>query len=89
MAKRLAVIIRDRQSEAFRMSIGLTILEDRVDIFLTKPLLNDTETAMQLEGATEVGIPILSTVPEESRFPSISMEEMAQSLLKADHIIVY
>lgn len=89
MDKRLAVIIRDRQSEAFRMSIGLTILEDRVDIFLTKPLLKDTETALQLEGAIEVGIPILSTVLEEPRFPSISMEEMAQSLLKAEHIIAY
>lgn len=88
MSKRLAVIVRDRQSEAFRMSIGLTILEDRVDIYLVEPLLEDDETSLQLDGAREIGIPIFSTLSDLG-FPKISIQEMAERLLESDHIIAY
>ncbi len=89
MERRLAIIVRDRQSEAFRMSIGLTILEDRVEVYLTRPLDAGSETTLQLEGLREVGIPTFSTISEDSGFLKIPFEEMADRILKSDHIIVY
>ncbi|MFN3395456.1 MAG: hypothetical protein ACK4Z9_01510 [Thermodesulfovibrionales bacterium] len=88
MAKRIAVIVRDRQSEALRMSIGLTILEDEVEIYLVKPLRDEDEMTLQLEGVRELSIPVFS-IFEESGFEDITIEEMAGRLLRADNIIAY
>lgn len=88
MGKKIAVIVRDRQSEALRMSIGLTILEDSVEIYLTEPLREEGEMTLQLEGVRELDIPVFS-VSGNSGFENITIEEMAERLLKADNIIAY
>lgn len=88
MDKKIAVIVRDRQSEAFRMSIGLTILEDSVEIYLTEPLKDEGEMTLQLEGVRELNIPVFS-VSGDSGFEKITIEEMAKRLLEADSIIAY
>ncbi len=33
-ARNIAVVVRDRQSEAMRMALGLILIDDRVDVFL-------------------------------------------------------
>lgn len=71
------------------MSIGLTILEDKVEVYLTRPLHANSETTLQLEGLREVGVPTFSTISGDSGFLKISVEEMADQILKSDHIIVY
>lgn len=88
MDKRIAVIVRDRQSEALRMSIGLTILEDLVEIYLTEPLKEEDEMTLQLEGVRELNIPVFS-ISGDSGFEDITIEAMAERLLKADNIIAY
>ncbi len=89
MDKKIAIIIRDRQSEALRMSIGLTILEDPVEIYLTKPLLKSGETEIQLEGIREMRIPVYSICSGDGEFENITVEEMARRLLASDNIIAY
>lgn len=88
MDKRIAVIVRDRQSEALRMSIGLTILEDSVEIYLTEPLRGGGEMTLQLDGVRELSIPVFS-IRKRSGFEDITIEEMAERLLEADNIIAY
>ncbi len=34
MAKRIAVLVRDRRGEALRMALGLTLMDDAVDVYL-------------------------------------------------------
>lgn len=88
--KTIAVILRDRQSEALRMSIGLTILEDYVEVFLTEQLKHDGETEIQLEGAKEMGVRLFSIASsDDPGFERIKIEEMAERLIKADNIIAY
>lgn len=86
--KRIAVIVRERQSEALRMSVGLTVLDDQVEIFITEPLKDDPKTLTELEGAMELGLKIYS-ITENQRFQRLSLQEMADKILEYDHIIPY
>lgn len=86
--KRIAVIVRERQSEALRMGVGLTVLDDQVEIFITEPLKDDPKTLTELEGAMELGLKIYS-ITENQRFQRLSLQEMADKILEYDHIIPY
>ncbi len=86
--KKIAVMIRGRQSEALRMSVGLTVLDDQVEIFITEPLKDDPKTLTELEGAMELGLKIY-TITEDQRFQRLSLEEMAEKILEYDHVIPY
>lgn len=86
--KKIAVIVRERQSEALRMSIGLTILDDSIDVFLIQPLKDEANTVQELEGVLELGLKVYSLFLDE-RFNQITVEEMAKMLHRYDHIIPY
>ncbi len=86
--KRIAVIVRERQSEALRMSVGLTVLDDQVEIFITVPLKDNQKTLTELEGVMELGLKIYS-ITENQRFQRLSLQEMADKILEYDHIIPY
>ncbi len=86
--KRIAVIVRDRQSEAFRMSVGLTVLDDHVDIFIIKPIKDDQRTKEELNGALDLGLKCYSLIHDE-RFQVLRYDEFAKRLLEYDHIIPY
>ncbi|HCL81243.1 MAG TPA: hypothetical protein DHW81_03140 [Nitrospiraceae bacterium] len=90
--KKIAVIVRDRQSEAFRMGVGLTVLDDTIDVFITRPLKDDKETLAQLEGVKEMmelGIVNLFTTVEGTGFEFITANVMAGRLLEHDSILPY
>lgn len=86
--KRIAVLVRKRQSEALRMSVGLTVLDDQVEIFIVEPLEYDQKTLTELEGAMDLGLKIYS-ITEDQRFQRLSLKEMAEKILEYDHIIPY
>lgn len=91
-AKKIAVIVRDRQAEAFRMSVGLTVLDDIIDVFITEPIKDDKETLTQLEGVKEMkelGIINLFTTVKGTGFEFITVEDMAGRLLEHDNILPY
>jgi hypothetical protein len=85
---RIAVLIRDRQGEALRMSIGLTVLSDEVDIFMMERLRKDENTKTHLEAIGDLRLKIYSTV-SDSGFEYISPEELADKLLEYDRVIPY
>lgn len=90
--KKIAVIIRDRQAEAFRMSVGLTVLDDMIDVFITEPVKNDGETLTQLEGVREMkelGIINIFATVEGTGFEFIPMDDMAGKLLEYDNVLPY
>ncbi len=86
--KRIAVVVRDRQSEAFRMSVGLTVLDDQVDIFIMKPIKDDPRTTEELNGALDLGLKFYSLIHDE-RFHVLRLDEFAEKLLEYDHVIPY
>lgn len=89
MAK-IAVIVRNRQGEALRMSVGLTVLNDTVDIFITEKFKknNKENSEKHLEAIMDLKLKVYSIVPG-SEFAYISPEEMADKLLEYDRVLPY
>ena len=43
MAKKIAVLVRDRQGEALRMSVGITVMDDEVNVFVLDRAIESSE----------------------------------------------
>jgi len=88
--KKIAVIVRDRQSEALRVAGGLTLADDIVDVFILDNKLdkNNAEIATPLELSTELDLKMFSNNPENG-FTTITLEDMAKKLLEYDVVVPY
>ncbi|MEW6408838.1 MAG: hypothetical protein AB1488_01830 [Nitrospirota bacterium] len=91
MAKKIAVIVRDRQAEALRMSGGITLLDDTIEIFIPDRKLNmdDHEVAKHIEELIEpLEIKVYSN-NKENKAEYLSLGGIAEKLLECDHILPY
>ncbi len=87
---KIAVVITDRQEEAIRMSSGLTVLDDSVEIFfLDTNIETSDEVEMMLEIAQEMELPLYSNVVENKQTTVISTSELHDKLLDFNHVVVY
>lgn len=90
LPKRIAVLIRDRQSEALRMSIGLTLMDDKVDIFVLDRRLGDTDDIrLNLEMINEMGLKMYTNIIENEGIDCISTKQLANKLLEYDIVLPY
>jgi len=90
MSKKIAVVVRDRQDEALRMSIGLTLMDDSVDLFLlNKKLVRTKENELNIDTLGEMDINIYSNIEDSPNSNHLSTEAMAKNLLSYDHILPY
>lgn len=90
MTKKIAIVITDRQEEALRMSIGLTLADDEVDVyFLNSKVNNNADNELNIETGKELGVGLFSTCEQSENVRKISPQEMAGELLKYDHILPY
>lgn len=90
MAKKIAVIVRDRQGEALRVAGGLTLADDTIEVFVLDRKLDkdDPEVAQPLELVTELDLKMYSNNPDNG-YTTITVEEMAKKLLEYDHVVPY
>jgi hypothetical protein len=88
--KKIAVIVRDRQGEALRVSGGLTLADDTIEVFVLDRKLDksDPEIAKPLELATDLDLKMYSNNPENG-YTTITLEEMAKRLLEYDIVVPY
>jgi hypothetical protein len=88
--KKIAVIVRDRQGEALRVSGGLTLADDTIEVFVldTKLDKNDPEVAQPLELVTDLDLKVYSNNAENG-FTVITLEDMAKKLLEYDIVVPY
>ena len=90
MSRKLAVVIRKEQSEALRMSIGLILMDDIVDVIvLNKILERSQETAFNIETVHEMDMKIYSNVEQGSDVTFIPTPKMAEKLLTYDHVLAF
>ena len=89
-AKRIAVVVRDRQGEALRVAAGLTLADDTIEVFVLDRKLDKTspEIAQPLDLASDLELKMYSNNPENG-FTAITLEEMAKKLLEYDHVVPY
>lgn len=89
-AKRIAVLVRDRQAEALRMALGLLLLDDTVDVYVLGPALEATEeTAQHLEAMREFETAIYSDSDAGAGAERLTTEEIARRLAGYDHVLAY
>ncbi len=90
MAKNIAVLVRDRQGEALRMSVGITVMDDIIDVYvLDRKIEENEENEMNLEMIKEMDMKLYSNLKDNEEMEYISTEELAGKLLKYDNIIAY
>ena len=90
MSKKIAVIVRDRQSEALRMGVGLTLADDTVEVFVLDRKVEETEGDKQnLEAMELMEIKIFTNVEGVEGMEYMPVEAIAARLLEYDNVIPY
>ncbi len=89
MAKKVAVVVRDRQHEALRMAVGLTLEDNAVSVFvMDKKLPSDENIDLNVETLGDMDAKIFSNSPE-NKFEQMTTEEIARALTECDVVIPY
>ena len=89
MKKKIAVLVRDRQAEALRMAIGLTLEDDEVDVFVMDRKLEDDEAvAVNVEMLNDLDIKIYTNY-RENQFEFMNTEDIARALVAYDNVVPY
>jgi len=90
MAKKVAVIVRDRQAEALRMGVGMMLADDLVTVFVMDRKVEETENnAMNIETMNDMDIKVYTNCKENTNIEYLSTEEVAKKLLEFDNILPY
>ena len=88
--KRIAVLVRDRHSEALRMSVGLIAGDDEIDVYIVEKALEESEdVTMYMETLKEMGIRIYTNIEGSPHGEFVSTERIAQGLVTYDHALLY
>ncbi len=90
MGKKIAVLVRDRQGEALRMSVGITLMDDTIDVYvLDKKVESNDDNDLNIETIKDMGMKLATNTKENDGMDFISTEELAQKLLEYDHIVPF
>lgn len=90
MVKKIAVLSRERQTEALRMAVGLTLMDDVVDLYVLDRMLEDTDqNRLNLETMEMMDMGLYTNFPGNANMTVLSNREVAEKLIDYDHIIPY
>ena len=90
MPKKIAVIVRDRQSEALRMAIGLILKDDIIDVYILDKIIESTEqNQLNLETMQDMEMKAFSNIRENDTMDYLTTEEIAGKLSQYDHVLAY
>lgn len=89
MAKKIAVLVRDRKEEALRMAVGATLMNDEVHVFVMDEKLEiDYDTGTDLQMLKDLKASVFSNNPDNA-FEQRTTEEIAAMLPDYDVVIPY
>ncbi len=90
MVKTIAVLVRDRPGEALRMALGLTLVDDIIDVYMLNGKSAGTEQdQLNLELMEEMEMNIYSNHKGNKGMRYLSTEQIAHKLLAYDHVLPY
>lgn len=89
MSKKVAVLVRDKQHEALRMAVGLTLEDNAVSVFvMDKKLPSDENIDLNVETLGDMDAKIFSNTPE-NKLEQKTTEEIARELAEFDVVIPF
>ncbi len=90
MAKKIAVIVRDRQGEAMRMGLGIILLDDVIDVYVLDRKLEETEdNTLNFETMKDMDMNVYTNCKDNKDMEYLSTEDLAKKLTQYDHILPY
>jgi len=90
MAKKIAILVRDRQGEGLRMGVGAMLADDLITVFVMDRKVEDADdNMMNLETMNDMNIKTYTNFKGNENIEYISTEEIAQKLLEFDLILPY
>lgn len=90
MSKKIAVLVGERQEEALRMAVGITLMDDVVDVFVLDKKVEDTEAnRLNLETMEMMKMQVYTNFSGNEDMEHLSNEQLADKLIEYDHIIPY
>jgi len=90
--KKVGVVVRDRQSEALRMSVGLTLADDVIEVYvMDRPLeKGNEEIDLNVETLHDLDCKVYSNNEANSGAAEIlTTDQIAQKLLECDLVLPY
>ncbi|MCL6106170.1 MAG: hypothetical protein M1309_02305 [Actinobacteria bacterium] len=89
-ARKIAVIIRDRQDEALRMAVGLTLEGDEVSVInMGDPIEHHGDNDLNVETLGDLECGRISVNEADEGFEHMTMQNIPQKLLEFDHVVPY
>ena len=86
----IAVLARERQEEALRVAVGLTLADDRVEVFVLDRRLADTpQNVTNVEVLEELGMRVATNCINNMGLELLSNAQLARAVLACDHILPY
>ena len=90
MPKKIAVLIRGRQGEALRMSVGLTLVDDIIHVYVLDDELEQNEqNRLNIELMKDMEMCLYSNNEANRDAQILSLEEVARKLTGYDHVLAY
>lgn len=90
MQKTVAVMVRERQDEALRIAVGLTLLDDIIEVYVLDRKLDETENnRLNLETIDMMDINIFTNAKVNEGLEYLSTEDIAKRLLDYDIVLPY
>lgn len=90
MAKTIALLVRDRQEEALRMAVGITLRDDIIDVYVLDRKVEESEgNTLNIETLRDLDMRSWTNVPGNADLAFCSTEELAIRLPAYDHILAY
>ncbi len=90
MGKKIAVLVRDRQGEALRMAVGITLMDDTIDVYvLDRKVESNPDNDLNIETIKDMGMKLATNTKDNADMEFIPTEELAKKLLEYDHIVPF
>jgi hypothetical protein len=90
MAKKIAILVRDRQGEALRMGVGMILADDEVHAYVLDRKVEDTDdNNLNVETMGDMDVKLFTNCKDNADMEYISTEEIARKLVEYDNILPY
>ncbi|MEE8428877.1 MAG: hypothetical protein V3S33_05185 [Gammaproteobacteria bacterium] len=90
MTKKIIVLVRNRQAEALRMALGMTLADDAVDVCVVEGKLEETEAnTLNLGLLKEMDVDVLTCRRENEGLEFVAPDDLPARLTQYDHILPY
>lgn len=90
MGKKIAVLVRDRQDEALRMGVGLTLADDTVEVYvLDRKVAENENNTLNIETMKDMDVKVYTNSKENADLEYLSTEEIAKKILECDNILPF